>query len=489
MLSAVDGVIIAAYLLAIVIVGLFAGRKDRDGADFFVGGRQIPWWAVLGSLVATEVSAATFLAVPGVGFSENFNYLQFGLGSILARFFVAYVFIGVFYRAGCVTIYEYLGQRFGGNSQKIGSVLFLITRLMASGVRLLIAASGLSIILGIPLSWSIPGFCILAVIYTGAGGIRAVVWTDCIQAVVFIAAGVCALAFLGNTLSWEYLWETADGAGRLEVFKWSPEGSGIAAWFSDANVLWLAMIFGFIQTTAALGTDHDLTQRLLTSKSAKQAQRSLILSGFIAVPIAALFLMVGAGLFVFAESGQALALESLDASDDAFPTFIASLAPAGLKGLLIAGVLAAAMSSLDSAMAALSSSATNDLIAPLKRREGSLGSLLSISRVTTVVFAVILGLIATILDQTGGQYLWLAFQMSSLTYGALLGLFLLGLTTRSRGSDTSNLVGVSTSVATTLTLLILIRTETIALGWTWLIVIGTLCSFLIGFAARTVDDE
>ncbi|MEM7673364.1 MAG: hypothetical protein AAF212_08495 [Verrucomicrobiota bacterium] len=259
MLGVVDILIICLYLSAIIAVGIWSGRKDRNTHDFFVGGRQLPWWAVLGSLVATEVSAATFLAVPGVGFSENFNYLQFGIGSLCARFFVASIFVSVFYNAGCVTIYQYLGQRFGSGSQKIGSVLFLVTRLMASGVRLLIAASGLSIILGIPLSLSIPGFCLLALIYTGAGGIRAVIWTDCVQAFVFILAGICALIFLIEVVGWDSFLQVSQDAGRLDLFRWKPEGSGWTAWFKDANVLWLAMIFGFIQTTAALGTDQDLT--------------------------------------------------------------------------------------------------------------------------------------------------------------------------------------------------------------------------------------
>ena len=478
--SWVDLAIVGVYLAAIVGIGVYAGRREKDDTDFFLGGRQMPWWAVLGSLIATEVSAATFLAVPGVGFSENFNYLQFGLGSIAARFFVAYVFVSIFYNSGCVTIYGYLGQRFGPHSQKAGSVLFLVTRLLASGVRLLIAASGLSIILGIPLSVSIPGFCVLALIYTGAGGIRAVVWTDCIQALVFISAGIFAALFLLTELGWTQIRELGEAAGRFDLFRWTPEAAGWTEWFSDANVLWLAVLFGFIQTTAALGTDQDLTQRLLTSRNAKQAQRSLILSGFIAVPIAALFLAVGAALFAYSHTPDGTILSTLESSDQAFPTFIAELAPAGLRGLLLAGVLAAAMSSLDSAMAALSSSGIHDLVRPLQKRMENGGSSLRLSRWMTAAFALILGLIAAVLQQTGDSFLWLAFQMSSLTYGALLGMFLLGLLTRRRGSDKGNLWGVFVSVGITTTLLILIKTEAISLGWTWLIVIGTMCTFTLG---------
>ena len=471
-MSPIDIIIVSGYLLTVVGVGVYAGRRDRTSDEFFVAGRQVPWWAVLGSLVATEVSAATFLAVPGVGFSENMNYLQMGIGSILARFFVAGVFVAAFYRAGCVSIYEFLGQRFGPLSQKTGSFLFLLTRLLASGVRLMIAASGLSIILGIPLEWSIPGFVLLALIYTGAGGIRAVIWTDCIQAIVFISAGFAVLTYLLNTVGWEAFSSIASEAGRFEILRFTPVEEGFAAWFSDANVLWLALGFGFIQTTAALGTDQDLTQRLLAARSAQQAQRSLILSGFIAMPIAALFLMVGIGLFAYAQTAEVQALLALEGGNDAFPTFISELAPAGLRGLLLAGVLAAAMSSLDSAMAALSSSAIKDFIEPF-RKEGPNAAPIRLSKAMTLVFALFLGLIAWLLGETGEEFLWLAFQVSSVTYGALLGLFLLGVSKQGSAMDRGNMIAACIAVLLTGTFLVLIKVEVIGLAWTWLIVIGT----------------
>lgn len=479
-LSPLDLFLVSFYLIAVIAVGIYAGRKDKSSDEFFVGGRQVPWWAVLGSLVATEVSAATYLAVPGVGFSENMNYLQMGIGSILARFLVAGVFIGAFYGAGCISIYEFLGKRFGPISQRTGSILFLITRLLASGVRLMIAASGLSIILGIPLSVSIPGFVILALLYTGTGGIRAVIWTDCIQAIVFISGGIAVLSYLLNVVGWGPFVDIASEAGRFEILRWAPSESGWVVWFSDANVIWLAVLFGLIQTTAALGTDQDLTQRLLASKSARDAKRSLILSGFIAVPVAALFLLVGVGLFAFAETQQASALLTLEGGNNAFPIFISELAPAGLRGLLLAGVLAAAMSSLDSAMAALSSSAIKDLVEPLRKKVNSEAIPLGLSRLMTIFFAACLGGIAWGLQAIGDEFLWLAFQVSSVTYGALLGLFLLGVSAQGKLMDRTNGIAAALSVAVTASLLVLIKTEVIGLAWTWLIVIGTVVTYCVG---------
>ena len=474
MLSFVDISIVAAYFFAVIGIGVWAARRDGDREDYLVAGRSIPGWAVLGSLVATEVSAATFLAVPGIGFSDNFNYLQFLVGSIVARFFVAYIFISKFYGVGCLSIYEFLGKRFGAGSQKLGSVLFILTRLLASGVRLMIAATGVSVILDVSLVLCLFLFSVLALLYTSIGGIRSVVWTDCVQVFVFLGAGACALTFLLGEIGVNEFFRVLHEADRLEVFRFTPSEPGWLGWLKDENVFWIVIIFAFIQTTASQGTDHDMVQRLLTAKSTRQAKLSLVLSGFIAIPIATLFLMVGAGLFVWMETGNAEALTTISGSDKAFPTFIRDLAPIGLKGLLLAGVMAAAMSSLDSAMAALSSSATVDLIKP---KEGAVKQ----SRWVTVVFATALGLIAYFLEKTGDQFLWLAFQISSVTYGALLGVFLLGLLTRARGSDSGNMLGAVLSLLLTTTLLILIKLDVIALGWTWLIVIGTTTSFFGGF--------
>lgn len=478
-LSPIDIALVLGYLALVVAVGLYAGRRERDTRDFFVGGRRVPWVAVLGSIVATEVSAATFLAVPGVGFGENMTYLQFGVGSILARFFVAFVFIGAFYKADCISIYEYLAKRFGRRSQRAGSLLFVLTRLMASAVRLLIAASGVGIILGIPLHLTIPGFVILALLYTGAGGIKAVIWTDCIQAVIFITAGLFCLYWLIQTTGWDAFVAAGQEAGRFEIFRWTPdEGAGAWAWVTDGNTFWIAALFGFLTTTAALGTDQDLTQRMLSAKTAGLAKRGLILSGFIGIPLAAAFLLVGVGLFALSGMPGGEALLGIERADDAFPVFIAELAPVGLRGLLLAGVLAAAMSSLDSAMSALSSSAVKDLIEPALGREVTPKRMVWVSRGVMLVFALILGVMSWMLRE-GGAFLWLAFKITSITYGALLGMFLLGLTT-DRGTDRGNMLAAGLGLLCPVVLLWLIEAGHIPLAWVWLIVLGTLVTFGTG---------
>lgn len=477
--------ILIAYFALILGIGWWKGRNETSVEDYFVGSRQVPWWAVLGSLVATEVSAATYLAVPGVGFSENMTYLQFGIGSFFARIFVATVFIGAFYKANCLSIYEYLKQRFGGATQYTASVYFLITRILASGVRLMIAVTGFAVILDLPFSWSLFLFGAITLGYTFMGGIRSVIWTDCVQGIIFIAAGLAGVSWLVNEIGAELLWETAASADRWELVRWAPEGEGPLGWFNDPQWLVTAVLFGFASTVAALGTDQDMAQRLLSSRSAGLARRSLVLSGFIALPVAALFLVMGVCLYVWFQVNPdpELPTQLVDGvavpdSDRAFPYFMTTVIPAWLKGLLLAGVLAAAMSSLDSAMAALSTSLVRDLVQPLAPGITSPRRWLWISRGFTVVFAAILMGVAWFL-RDGGTFLWLAFKITSLTYGSLLGVFLLGRFS-SRGSDRGNLVAMISGTTVAAIGLWLVETGRLPLAWTWLLVLGAGTTVLIG---------
>lgn len=487
-MSWIDGAILLVYFTAIVGVGLYAGRREKDSRDFLVGGRSVPWPAVLGSIVATEVSAATFLAVPGVGFSENMNYLQFGIGSLAARFFIAFIFIGAFFSAECFSIYEYLRKRFGHCSQYTASAYFLVTRLLSSGVRLMIAASGVSVILDIPLSLCLLVFAVLTIVYTATGGIKAVIWTDCIQAVVFLSAGIGFLTYLIYRIGWNDWVTTATDAGRFEVLRFSSEeGSDLWTLLADPQWFWIAVLFGFVSSAAAFGTDQDSTQRMLSCRNASQARRSLILSGFVAIPVATLFLLIGTALFAFYQLHPDPALP--ESADEVFPWFIIRELPVGLKGLLLTGVVAAAMSSLDSAMAALGSSAVVDLIKPLRRQALREGQLLWLSRALTVVFAATITLIAWIL-QDGGRFLWLAFQITAITYSGLLGVFLLGLLTR-RGSDVLNLFAMLAGSSLVILLLVFDQLGRGLIGWTWFLFLGTLVTFTIGLFgnSRSTDSH
>jgi SSS family transporter len=485
--SIIDALVVLLYFAAVVAIGLAHSRRNQSTEDFISGKRQMPWLAVLGSIVATEVSAATFLATPGVGYAENMNYLQFGVGSFFARIMIAFVFVGAFYSVNCLTIYDFLAKRFGNGTRYTATLFFIVTRLLASAVRLMIAATGLSLILGIPFWTCLAVFTLIAIVYTGGGGIRGIIWTDVLQAVVFISCGVFLVAYIGSSLGWATIFEIGQKAERFEVFRFAPEGTGTWAWFNDSKFFLIAALFGFVSTAAAFGTDQDMMQRMLTCKNAREARRSVLLSGFISIPIAALFLFVGIALYAYYQvHGEAgLPTTTLTdgtfkvAADKVFPAFIASELPSGLRGLLLVGVLAAAMSSLDSTMGALSSTTLVDLYRPLIGKSLSEKNSLVLSRAFVVLFGLILAAIAYALKDAQG-FLWLTFQIASVTYGALLGVFLLGILTK-RGSDRGNWIAMVTAAIICAILLSLIKLEIIALGWTWLIIIGTIWTLGVGY--------
>lgn len=484
--SLIDACIVLLYFGAVLSIGLYHSRRNSGTEDFIAGNRQMPWFAVLASIVATEVSAATFLATPGVGYAENMNYLQFGVGSFLARIMIAFVFVGAFYAVNCLTIYDFLAKRFGNGTRYTATLFFILTRLLASAVRLMIAATGLSLILGIPFWSCLATFTLVAIVYTGGGGIRGIIWTDVLQAIVFISCGLVLVTYIGQTIGWSTIVDIGAQNDRFEIFRFQAISTESWAWLNDSKFFFIAALFGFVSTAAAFGTDQDMTQRMLTCKDAQAARRSVVLSGFISIPIAALFLFVGIALFAYYQvHGQAglptklLADGSFEVvADKVFPTFIASELPSGLRGLLLVGVLAAAMSSLDSTMGALSSSALVDLYRPIfKPKEGENRGLIA-SRLLVALFGCILALIAYMLKDAEG-FLWLTFQIASVTYGALLGVFLLGILT-TRGSDRGNWIAMLSAAVICVTLLTCIKLEIIQLGWTWLILIGTGWTFGLG---------
>jgi len=476
-----DVLIVLGYFATVLLVGWRMGRGERATQDFVVGGRRIPWWAALGSLVATEISAVTFLAVTGTGATQDLTYLQFGLGSIAGRVVVAMVFLTAFYRGEVLTVYQYLAQRFGERTRVTATICFLGSRLLGSAIRLSLAAIGFSEILGWAFTPTLILFTVLAVIYTAWGGIKAVVWTDLVQAGVFIGGGLAMVLWLESVLGWAQILPVATEAGRLELLRLAPEaGSGLAAWFNDPGLLWLAFLNGFVVIIAALGTDQDMTQRLLTCKDAKAAGRSVIFSGLIGVPVAGLFLMVGVGLFAFYQlaPGWTPPLTDAGALDGSrlFAYTIGDVLPVGLKGLLLCGIIAAAMSSLDSAMASLSSSAVIDLIRPFRQLTDA--TVLRLARWGVGVFGLLLMAIAWLLRDTD-NFLWLALGIAQIPASTLLGIFLLGLLTK-RGTDVWNRRVMLANLILTATLFALIREGVIGLAWPWIVVIGTTFTFGVG---------
>lgn len=489
LLSIYDVLIIALYFIIIAIVAIVSSYKNQNVDDFILGGRKMPWGAVLFSIIATEVSAVTFLAAPAVGFSENLNYLQFGMGSILARFLIAGMFLSVYYAIRCYSIYEYLKQRFGPQTHRCAVSIFFLTRLVSSAVRLLIATAAFAILLDISFFSSLVIFSLIAITYTALGGIKAVIWTDVIQSSIFISAAIAMLIYLQYAIGWGDIWQIAQQSHHLEIFHWGLNSTQTShgafwGWFNDPNIVYLALLNGFFITTASMGTDQDMVQRMLTCKNVRYAQFSVILSGFIALAIALLFLLIGVGLFVYYYhypdpnlpqiSTQGLMMVN---SDAIFPYFIRQVLPPGLQGLIIIGIIAAAMSSLDSAISALSSSAMVDFYKPLRKYKDSQQHCLTLLKVFVVSFGLIVASIAFALRNSHG-FLWLSFKFMSIGYGALLGIFLVGLLTN-RGDDRANSIVMLISSSLIFILFILIDNQLVTIAWSWMIIIGTLSTFFL----------
>ncbi|MDD5642848.1 MAG: sodium/solute symporter [Syntrophales bacterium] len=486
-----DYAVVLLLLTLLIFVGIWFGREEKSTNDFFLGGRQIPWWAACLSFVATEISAVTLIAVPAVAYMENWEYAQFFIGSFLARIVIAFLFIPAFYRFNCTSIYEFLGHRFGPETQIAGSILFFITRLLASGVRLMVACLAVSILIGISLMPTILLFSLVCILYIAWGGIKAVVWTNVVQALTFTLAGVVAIGFLLTQIDGGAgaVMAIAGGAGKLKVFNWGPApglGGYLQSLLTDPNIFVLATLNGFFGSMAAFGTDQELMQRLLTVETRRESQKTMLLTPIGSFVVMMIFLFIGACLYTFYTQHPGLALPAK--LDKVFPHFIEQTMPPLMRGLMLAAIV---MASIDSPLGSLTSSFVTDIYRPVIFQSGSERHYLFVSRICVVVFGVILAAIAYFFSHLE-KFLWLAFKIGGVTYGSLLGVFLLGLLTHRRGNRI-HVAAMTLSALAMLALLILSEKGILPLGWTWLLLIGTFLTFatgwLFGQKAEDIPDS
>jgi SSS family solute:Na+ symporter len=474
-----DYSVLFLLLALLIFVGIYFGREEKSTDDFFLGARKIPWWAACLSFVATEISAVTLIAVPAVAYMENWEYAQFFIGSFLARVAIAFLFIPAFYHYNCTSIYEFLRHRFGPATQMAGSILFFITRLLASGVRLMVACLAVGVLIGWPIIPTILLFSVICILYIAWGGIKAVVWTNVVQALTFIIAGVVAIGFLLNCIDGgaAAVFAIAGAAGKLKVFDWGPAPE-LAAYLkgllSDPNIFILATLNGFFGSMAAFGTDQELMQRLLTVETRKESQKTMLLTPIGSFLVMIIFLFIGACLYAFYAQHPGLPLPAK--LDKIFPHFIEQTMPPVLRGLMLAAIV---MASIDSPLGSLTSSFVTDIYRPVLVKSASERHYLFISRVCVVIFGIILGFIAYFFSHFE-RFLWLAFKIGGVTYGSLLGVFLLGLLT-TRRCNRVNVVAMTLSALGMLVLLILSEKHIIPLGWTWLLLIGTFLTFATGW--------
>jgi len=473
-LSRVDILIVAVAVSLLFVISYVFGREEKDTNDFFLGGRRVPSIVACLSFVATEISALTIVGFPATAYSENWEYVQFFIGSAVARIAVAFLFIPVFYKYDCTSIYEFLRHRFGPETQYAGSIFFFVTRLIASGVRLYAACLGVALIMGWNLPQTLLMFTVVSIVFIAFGGIKAVVWAGAYQAISFFVAGVALLIYLFFQIrgGLDTAWQVADEASRLSFFKFDFN-------LNDPTTFWAGTANAFFIGLAAFGTDQEMMQRLLTVKTRKTSQRTLISTIVTVIPIMCIYLAIGTLLYVFYQQNPD-AVQPAKAKE-VLSHFVAHSLPAGLKGLLLAAII---MASIDSPLSSLCSSFVTDIYRPLIKTKATEKHYLFVSRVGVVVFGLILALIAWACEPVK-NILWFAFKIFSLTGGATLGVFLLGLLTK-RKANTGNIVAMIASTVCVLDLMVLGHIGVIRLAWSWLIVIGTAITFGLGYVLGPV---
>ena len=436
MLHALDLLVFAAYLAGAAALGLWAGR-DRSGSaeDYLLGGRSLPWWAVSLSIVATETSTLTVIGIPAVAYGGALTFLQVAFGYLLGRVVVAYTLLPRYFEGDLVTAYELLGRRFGARMRGLASLAFMATRVLGDGVRLFATAVPLRVIalaLGVDVSYPalIAGIAVLTLLYTWAGGLKAVVWVDVAQFALYIAGALItigAAALLTPDLGARFA--EAGAAGKLRLIDL---GTGPwAARLAQPYALPVAVLGGAVFSMASHGTDQLIVQRLLACRSLAESRRALVWSGAGVVVQFALFLGVGLALWAH-YGGAAPEALGLSRADEVFPLFIVDRLPAGVRGLLLAGIVAAAMSTLSSSLSALASSTVSDLLGRLQRgaSPSSGASALRASRWATLGWGVVLAGFALLIRGTESAVVELGLGIAGFTYGPLLGAFALALTSR-----------------------------------------------------------
>ncbi|MCC5912784.1 MAG: sodium:solute symporter [Balneolaceae bacterium] len=438
-----DGIVIVVYLIAVAVFGIWSAGTQKSSTDYFLGGRNMPWWAILFSVVATETSTLTFISIPAVAYGGNLMFLQLTFGYILGRIIVAIWFLPAYVKGEMTTAYQFLEKRFGAGMRKAASSTFIITRLLADGVRLFATAIPLAIIFrfaGIFETWGDGAVYVLAIsvisvitlIYTFLGGIKAVIWMDVVQMVVYLGGALFALVLMLGKLPVGIgeAFSMIAAEDKFALFNWGG-GLTMQEFLADPYVFWVALIGGAIFSIASHGTDQLIVQRLLATGNLKSSQKALVWSGIVASLQFGFFLFIGLMLYVF-YSGADIVELGLRTTDEIFAKFIVDHMPIGVAGLIIASLFAAAMSSLSSSLNALASSTTYDLIKPVYGEKWDQKEELRVSRLTTIGWGVVLtgsAFLFTWLQLAEGDQpavVELGLGIASYTYGGLLGIFMLG---------------------------------------------------------------
>ena len=488
-LSPVDLALVAAYLVAITVFGLQfskrAGKQDKSLKGYFLASNTIPWWAIALSIVSAETSTLTIVSIPGVAFGGNFGFLQVVLGYMVGRVVVALLFLPRYFRGEMLTAYQLIDQRFGNTLHKVTAGLFLITRAAAEGVRVFAISIVVGIAIGTGDTLSIAIISALTLLYTFEGGMAAVIWTDVVQMGLYVAGTVVALFTLGAHVpgGWSQIHAVAAPLGKFHTLDFGLN-------LTQSYTFWAGLLGGGFLTMASHGTDQLMVQRMLAARNLRESRLALLSSGVVIFFQFTLFLLIGVGLFVF----YGLHPQVFASSDRIFPSFIVQQMPHGVAGLLVAAILAAAMSNLSAALNSLASTTVVDFYMHLRpAADGDERTL--VSRAATVFWALVLFAIAVYSIQHGGKghVVETGLSIASVAYGALLGVFLLGTLTR-YATQNGTIVGMICGFATNMILWLPSISPVRSIGglmiphiaFTWFVLIGSAVTFIVGSLASLI---
>jgi len=476
-LNTLDLVVIGFYLAGVTLFGLRFRSGQQTLKGYFLADNAIPWWAISLSIVAAETSTLTVISVPGLAYDKDFSFLQLVMGYLIGRVVVSFVLLPQYFRGELVTAYQLMERRFGQRLRTMTAGVFLVTRAAAEGVRVFAVAIVVRVALGGLIAGvseferdlvAIAVVTLLTVLYTLKGGLKAAIWTDVMQQTVYVAGTIVGLFTILHLVpgGWTTVREVAGQAGKFRVFDLTFD------WTTKYS-LWSGLIGGAFLTTASHGTDQLIVQRLLAARSEGQAKLALLSSGVVIFFQFSLFLMIGAMLFVF--YGMFPPAVAFTRTDTIFPVFIVSHMPHGVSGLLIAAILAAAMSNLSAALNSLSSTSIVDFYMRLRPHSTEMRRIW-LSRVAMVFWALVLFALALV-ARNGGRVIEVGLTIASVAYGGMLGVFLLGVLTR-RATERGAMVGMICGLALNLYLW---RFTNVA--FTWYVPLGSIVTFAVGYAA------
>lgn len=448
----------------LALIGISKGRKQEGSSDFFLASRKTPVIVSVFSFVASEVSAMTIVGVPSVSFSGGWEYLQFFAGSAVSRILIAYFFIPVFYKYNCVTIYDFVGERFERPVQYSSSVFFFITRLLASGIRLYATALAISVITGWSLGLTIFLFLLFSFAFIGFGGMKSVLYTGVYQALSFylMGMGVIFFIFWGGDFGFKDFLKIAAMDNKIAIINASFD-------FKNPNIFLLAILNGVFGSLAAFGTDYEMMQRLLTLKTRAESQKSVMYTIIATFFLVLIYLSLGSAIYAFLKFNS---VTYSDKADKIVSYFAVNFLPEGLKGFVFLTVF---LASVDLPLVSLSTSFINDIYSKVKKVEEK--DLIKLTRISMVFFAAILGFIAFI-SQKAQNMLWFAFEINGVTSGSLLGVFLLGIFTKFKGSKEIIFSMIFSSILC-LGFMIGNKLNLTNVPWSSFVIIGTFTSFLL----------